>query len=105
VLILASIMTFGYGLINVFGAWMVIRRKPWVAGLFMVAASLLVIAFAALVFALPYARVLAGAGLIMASVASLLNAYVIIGRVLWSSHAVRAGVALLIFLLIHLALR
>lgn len=84
---------------------MVIRRKSWVAGLFMLAATLLVIAFAALLFALPYARVFLGTGLVMASVASFLNAYVIVGRVMWTSHAVRAGVALLMFWLAHWALR
>lgn len=101
---LAAALTLIYAVINVFGAWMVIRRKPSVAGLFMLAAMLLVIAFAALAFALPYGRALLAAGLVLASLASLLNAYVVVGRVVWLSHAVRAAVALGIFLLAHAAL-
>ena len=64
--LLAAVVTALYAFVNAFGAWIVIRRKPWVAGLFMIAAAVLMIAAAALVSAIPYTRVILAIGLVMA---------------------------------------
>lgn len=94
-----------YALVNAFGAWMVARRKPWLAALFMVAACLLVIACAALVFDFPYTRTLLAAGLVTASVASFVNAHVMLGGVVWRFHLLRAAVGLGIYWLASAGLR
>lgn len=103
-LVLAALTTLAYALVNGFGAWMVVRRKPWVAGLFLLAASVLVVAFASFVFRFPYSRVLLASGLILASLASFLNAHVILGNVVWRYHLLRASVALAIYGLAHFGL-
>ena len=101
--LLAAVVTALYAFVNAFGAWMVIRRKPWVAGLFMIAAAVLMIAAAALVSAIPYTRVILAVGLVMASVASLLNAQVVIGKVEAKNHLIRVVVAIAIYLLANVA--
>ncbi len=98
-LILAAIATLAYAFVNGFGAWMVVRRKPAVAGLFMVAASVLVVAFASFVFDFPYSRVLLASGLLLATVASWLNARIVLGRVVWRHHLLRTFLGLVIYLL------
>jgi hypothetical protein len=104
VLAFASFLTALYAFVNAFGAWLVVRRKPRLAFVFMVAAALLMVAAAALVTVIGYARVLLLSGLVLASVASYLNASVVIGRVVWRNHAIRAAGALLLFALAHHAL-
>ena len=104
-LVLAAVATFLYALINAFGAWMVVRRKPWLAALFMAAACLLMIAFAALAFDFPYTRILLAMGLVTASVASLLNAHVMLGGVVWRYHLLRATVGLAVYLVANVGLR
>ena len=94
-----------YALVNAFGAWLVSRRKPWIAGLFMLSAVVLVVAAAAFVSNIPYTRVILAVGLVMASVSSYLNAEIVIGRVIWRNHLVRALAALVIFWLGELAVR
>lgn len=86
----------GYAVVNAFGAWAVVRRKGWVASLFMVAAGLLTVAAVALAYDLPAGFWLTVAGAAAASVVSFVNAVVVLGRVLWRSHVLRAlaGVAL-----------
>ena len=101
--LLAAVVTALYAFVNAFGAWMVIRRKPWVAGFFMIAAAVLMIAAAALVSAIPYTRVILVIGLVMASAASLLNAQVVIGKVEAKNHLIRAAVAIAIYLLANIA--
>lgn len=103
--LLAFLATALYAVVNAFGAWLVSRRKPWVAGLFMLSAVILVIAAAAFVSRIPYTRVILAAGLILASVTSYINAEVVIGRVVWRNHLVRALVALALYLLGELAVR
>jgi len=103
--LLASVVTAVYAFVNAFGAWMVVRRKGWVAGLFMLAATTLMIAAAALVSAIPYTRVILALGLVLASLASLVNAQIVIGKVEPKNHLVRAAVALGIFLLAQFAVR
>jgi uncharacterized membrane protein YoaK (UPF0700 family) len=103
--LLAFLATVLYAVVNAFGAWLVSRRKPWVAGLFMLSAVILVIAAAAFVSSIPYARLILAAGLILASVTSYINAEVVIGRVVWRNHLVRALAALALYLLGELAVR
>ena len=104
-LALAALASLIYAVVNAFGAWMVVRRKPWVAALFMLAAAVLVIASAALVFDFAYARVLLGGGLILASVASFINAHIVLGNVVWRFHLLRAAVGVAIYLLALYGLR
>jgi hypothetical protein len=104
-IILAAIATLFYAFINAFGTWMVVRRKPWVAFLFMIAAALLMIAFAAFIGDFPYIRVILASGLILASATSLINAYVVLGKVVWKHHVIRAACGLAIFLLTHFGLQ
>ncbi len=103
--LLAFLATFAYALINAFGAWLVSRRKPWLAGLFMLSAVILVIAAAAFIASIPYTRVILVVGLVAASVSSYLNAEIVIGRVVWRNHVLRALAAFGIYLLGELAVR
>ncbi len=103
--LLAFLATAAYAVVNAFGAWLVSRRKTWVAALFMLAATILVIAAAAFVSNLPYTRVILASGLILASLTSLINAQVVIGKVIWRNHLIRALVALLIYASGELAVR
>lgn len=100
-LLLAFILTALYAVVNAIGAWAVIRRKGWLAALFMLAASVLIVSAAAMVSALPFTRVLLVIGLVLASLSSLLYAGVVMGRVKWHHHVIRAAVAAAIFFLAH----
>ncbi len=104
-LLVAFLATAMYAVVNAFGAWLVSRRKPWVARLFMLSAVVLVIAAAALASSIPYTRTILVIGLVLASVSSYVNAQVVIGRVVWRNHTVRALVALLIYLIGEVAMR
>lgn len=97
--VLAFLATAAYALVNAFGAWLVSRRKGWVAGLFMLSATILTVAAAALVSNIPYTRVILAVGLVLAWVTSLLNAQIVIGQVVWRNHLVRGLAALLIYVL------
>lgn len=103
--LLAFLLATAYAVVNAFGAWLVSRRKPWVARLFMLAAVILVVAAAAFISNIPYTRAVLLVGLVTASVASYINAAVVIGRVIWRNHIVRALVALLIYAVGELAVR
>jgi len=94
---LAAVAALIYAFINGFGAWMVVRRKPWVAAWFMVAASVLIIAAASLIYTFDYTRVLLGAGLFLASAASFINAHIVLGNVVWRFHVIRAFVGIAIY--------
>ncbi|UCH26903.1 MAG: hypothetical protein JSV66_04455 [Trueperaceae bacterium] len=94
---LAGVLSLIYAVVNAFGAWAVIRRKPLVASLFMLAASCLIVAAVALVYKLPFALWLLGSGLMMASIASLMNAWIVLGRVVWRFHLIRAVWAGIVF--------
>lgn len=95
--IFAAIAALVYAFVNAFGAWMVVRRKPWVAAWFMLAASVLIISAASLFYAFDYTRVLLGTGLILASAASFINAHIVLGNVVWRFHVIRALVGLAIY--------
>ena len=103
-LILAAIATLIYVFVNAIGAWTVLRRKPWLAGLFMAAAALLAVAFSALIFSFEYTRVILASGLILASLASFLNAHLVLGNVVWRFHVARAAVGVAIYTLANLGL-
>ncbi|MEM7734224.1 MAG: hypothetical protein AAF267_00375 [Deinococcota bacterium] len=96
-----AVLIFGFSLINVFGAWMVIRRKPWVAGLFMLAACILAVAAAALISAIPYARILALLGLMFAWLTSLFNAMIVRGHVTIINHVLRGIAVVVLYGLVH----
>jgi len=103
--LVAFLATFAYALVNAFGAWLVSRRKGWIAGMFMLSAVVLVVAAAAFVSNIPYTRIILAVGLIAASVSSYLNAEIVIGRVLPRNHLIRACVGVCIYLLGELAVR
>ncbi|ADI15057.1 hypothetical protein [Truepera radiovictrix] len=103
--LLVALLSAAYAVVNVFGAWLVSRRKPWVAGLFMAAALTLAVAAAAFVSAIPYNRPILALGLVGASLASLVNARVVIGRVVWRNHLLRALFALGLYALAELTVR
>lgn len=98
-LILAALGTAVFAFINGFGAWLVSRRKPWIAVLFLLAAALLAIAFGGLVGFFPYTRILLGVGLSLAWLASFLNAHIVLGNVVWRFHVVRALLAVAIYVM------
>ena len=104
-LFLAFLATAGYALVNAFGAWLVSRRKSWIAGLFMLSAVVLVVAAAALVSNIPYTRLILAVGLVLASLTSYLNAQIVIGQVVWRNHLVRVLLALALHALGTLAVR
>ncbi len=104
-LALAVIVTALYAFVNAFGAWMVIRRKTWVAGLFMLAAAVLIVAAAAFISVVPYARVLLIVGLGLASLASFLNARIVIGKITPRNHLIRLAIAALIYVIAEIGLR
>lgn len=104
-LILAALGTLVFVFVNAFGAWMVSRRKPWIAVLFMLAATLLAVAFGGMVGFFPYTRVLLGLGLGLAWLASFLNAHIVLGSVVWRFHVLRAGVVIVIYVLADFGLR
>lgn len=95
----AFLMTALYAFVNAFGAWMVIRRKPKLAALFMLAAALLIIAAVAFISVVPFARPLQLVGLLLALLTSWLHARIVIGKVILRNHLFRAAVVLLIYLL------
>jgi hypothetical protein len=96
---LVIIATILYAGINAFGAWAVLNRKNWVSALFLVSASLLVIAAAALIASRSAALPLLGFGLALASITSFLNARIVVGQVLWRNHLIRLAYALALWLL------
>lgn len=104
-LALAALLTLLYALVNAFGAWMVVRRKGWVALLFMLAAALLIVSFVALLSSFDFALSLLLISVSAASVASFLNAHVVLGNVVWRFHMLRAAVGALIYGCAWLALR
>jgi hypothetical protein len=103
-LVLAEIGVLLLTFVNAFGAWMVSRRKPWIAGLFMLAAALLAVAFGGIIGFFPYIRVILVAGLVLSWLASFLNAHIVLGNVVWRFHLIRAAVAIGVYILAHYGL-
>lgn len=104
-LVLAALLTFLYALVNALGAWLVVRRKLWVASLFMVAAALLIVSVLGLLTFADFALPLLLLSVSAASTASFLNAHVILGNVVWRFHMLRAAVGAVIYFCAWLALR
>lgn len=99
--VFVALLLFAFSIVNVFGTWLVVRRKTWVAMLFMLAACILAVAAAALITAIPYARVLALLGLMLAWLTSLFNAMVVLGKVTPRNHLLRGMVVLVLYALTH----
>lgn len=99
--VLAAVAALVYAGVNAFGFWMVRRRKPWVAYYFLVATISLVLASLFLFASLPYARQILAAGVMLASVASFLNAHIVLGNVVWRFHVLRAAIGTVLYLLAH----
>lgn len=94
-----------YSVVNTFGAWTVVRRKPRLAALFMLAAALLVVGAVAAAYRLVEAAWFLGAGAVAASLASWLHARWVLGRVVPLYHALRAAGGGALTLLAYLLLR
>ena len=87
---------FGYAVVDVFGAWTVVRRRPRLSFLFMVAAAVLTVGGVGAVYRVPETWIFFAAGAGASSIASYLNARLILARVTIINHLARlvAGVAL-----------
>jgi hypothetical protein len=90
--VVVTIMTVVLAAVNVFGAWAVVRRRGFVARLFMLAAAVLVVAAVAYSFRFTGSFWILLTGTLVAYLASFLNARVVIGVVEWPNHAARAVV-------------
>lgn len=90
------LVVLGLVAVNTFGAWAVSRRKPWVARLFLLAAMVLTVAVVAYGFGVDYALWLLVAGAAVSTLASVLNAILVIGKFAWLNHLVRTMVLVLI---------
>jgi hypothetical protein len=86
VLALLILVVLGVVAVNAFGAWAVSRRKPRVAGLFLLGAVGLVVAAAALGYGLRFAVWILAGGLLLTWLASYLNARWVLGRVVGRPH-------------------
>lgn len=97
--VLLVLIVLGAVAVNAFGAWAVSRRKPRVARLFLLSAVVLVVAAVALGYGLRFASWLLAAGLVLAWLSSYLNARLVLGKVVWRYHLLRAlGMAALLVL-------
>ncbi len=103
-IIIASLLSFVYAFVNGFGSWMVARRKPWISALFMLAAAFLIVAFAGFIKSFPHNLYILATGLILASATSLINAYIVLGKVTWRHHLYRLAAGLAIFAIAYFAL-
>ena len=102
---LVAVLVFAYAVVNAFGAWAVVRRRGWVAALFMLAATVLTVAAVALAYGVPEGPWLVLAGAALASAMSFVNAAVILGRVLWRAHALRAAAGVAVTIAAFLVVR
>lgn len=87
--------SFAYAFVDVFGAWTVVRRKPRLSFLFMTAAAILAVGGVAAFYRLPETWTFLAVGAAASSVASWLNARLILGRTVASHHVGRAAVGAL----------
>jgi len=102
---LVVVLVLGVVSVNAFGAWAVSRRKPGVSRLFLLAAVVLVVSAVAVGYGLRFAAWLLAAGLLLAWLASYLNARRVIGKVVWRYHLLRAVALAALLALGLLALR
>lgn len=101
---LVVVPILAYAVIDAFGAWAVIRRKPRIAALFMLAAVILTVAGVALGYTFAAGFWLSLIGVALSSYASWLNARIVIGRVVWRHHLLRAGLGTVLVVLVALVL-
>lgn len=101
---LVLVPLLAYAVIDVFGAWAVIRRKPRIAASFMLAAVILTVAGVALGYAFGAAFWLALLGVTLSSFASWLYARIVIGRVVVRHHLLRAVLGAALVALVALVL-
>lgn len=101
---LVLVPLLAYAVIDAFGAWAVIRRKPRVAGGFMLAAAVLTVSAVALGYAFGAAAWLALIGTALSSLMSWLNARIVLGRVVLRHHLLRAALGAALVALVFLAL-
>lgn len=83
--------SFGYAVVDVFGAWTVVRRRPRLSFLFMVAAATLTVGGVAAFYRLPDTWAFLAFGSVASSLASWINARLVLGRVIPPNHAFRAA--------------
>lgn len=91
--------SFAYAFTDVFGAWTVVRRKPRLSFLFMLAAATLTVGGVAAFYRLPETWAFLAAGSAASSLASWLNARMILGRTVVPNHLARAAVGLALVVL------
>ena len=91
-----------YAVANLVQAWSVVRRKPIMAVVFMVSAVIIGVSSVAFIYSPGIARPLLVFGLIFASIGGLLNAWIVLGKVILWRHLVRASVAFVIYVLVTL---
>ena len=101
--VLAVLLCFAYAAVNAVGAWAVVRRKPWLAGLFMLTAAVLTIAGVVVAYALREGAWLTAAGALLASAVSLANAQLVLGRVVPRFHLLRLAAGLVLIALVFRA--
>ncbi len=99
--VVATLVGLAYAVVNLFGAWSVVRIRSRVAAAFLLAAALLTVAAVAVAYRSPAAVACAAAGVLTASLASWWNAAVVLRRVVPRRHLLRAGVGLTVLALIY----
>lgn len=94
-----------YAVVNVFGAWAVVRRKPRLAGLFMLSAAALVVGGVSAAYGLYAAVPILAFGSVAAFLATLVYGRQVVGRYLPADHLSRAAAGAVLVALAHLVLR
>lgn len=102
---LVVVVVLGVVAVNAFGAWAVSRRRPGVARLFLLSATVLVVAAVAVAYGLRFAAWILAGGLLLAWLSSYLNARWVLGRVVWRYHLMRAAALVALLALGLVALR
>ena len=95
-LVAVLLLILGVVVVDAFGAWALSRRKPWISGMFMLAAATAVVAAVAVGYGLRFASWILAAGLLLSWAASFLNAAIVLGKVELRFHLLRAVVLLVI---------
>lgn len=95
-LVVLLLLVLGVVVVDAFGAWALSRRKPWISGVFLLAAATTVVAAVAVGYGLRFASWILAGGLLLSWAASFLNAAVVLGKVELRYHLLRAFVLLVI---------
>jgi len=104
-IVVAVVLVAAYAVINAFGAWAVLHRRRGVSLAFMTVAVVLTVAAVATAFARPVALPLTTLGAVGASIASQVNARVVLGRVVPWRHVLRASYGVAVVVSVAWALR